>query len=192
MQTQFIQALNHHRLNRLKPLFLGIIFIVMLIVGVVWSQIPPKLQKGQKSFLNQDLLNGEKIPRGWRNNNPGNLIYTFIPWQGKMPFTSNTDGKFEQFVDFRSGVRALIKDLISKIKTYGSISEIIKVYAPSIENDVSAYINSVVSETGFNPNQALSTDRNTLRLLTIAITKHENGKKWAISPEDFESAYSLI
>lgn len=185
-----------HRLNKIwqryKVIALIALFLVMLVSGILWSQIPKKAEKGQKSFLNQDLLNGEKLPRGWRNNNPGNLAKTLIPWEGKMPFLSNTDAKFEQFVDFKSGVRALIKDLISKIKTYGSISEIIYKYAPPFENDTFAYINMVVRETGFSPNQALSSDRNTLRLLVIAITRHENGKNWGVSPEDFESAYLTI
>jgi hypothetical protein len=175
-----------------KNWVLIIFFVVLLFVGLVWSQIPPKAKKGEKSYLNQDTLNGQKIPRGWRNNNPGNLIKTMIQWKGKLPYLSNTDSKFEQFVDFKHGIRALIKDLTSKIKNYGSIAEIIKVYAPDSENDTQAYINAVCQFTGFSPNQALSSDRNTLRLLTIAITAHENGKEWAISPADYETAYLLI
>ncbi len=93
-----------------KNWVLIIFFVVLLIVGLVWSQIPPKAQKGEKSYLNQDTLNGKKIPRGWRNNNPGNLIKTMIQWKGKLPYLSNTDSKFEQFVDFKHGIRALIKD----------------------------------------------------------------------------------
>lgn len=180
-------------LKKYKIVVLTAFFILTLIIGVAWSQIVPKAEKGQKSYLNQDYLGEKKLPRGWKNNNPGNIKYSpFLDWKGKVPFTSNTDGVFEQFVEFRYGVRALIKDLISKIKKYGNINEIIYAYAPPFENDTLAYINSVVSETGFSPNQALSSDRQTLRLLVIAITRHENGKEWAITPKDFEEGYTIL
>jgi hypothetical protein len=34
-------------------------------------------------------------PRGWRNNNPGNVVISSAKWVGKVEF--NSDGKFEQF-----------------------------------------------------------------------------------------------
>jgi hypothetical protein len=50
-------------------------------------------------------------PRGVRNNNPGNLVYTHIKWQGKVPKHQNKDRRFEMFIAPEYGVRAMIKDL---------------------------------------------------------------------------------
>lgn len=51
------------------------------------------------------------LPRGLRNKNPLNLVISNNAWQGKVPVSQNTDGKFEQFTDQVKGWRAGIKNM---------------------------------------------------------------------------------
>ena len=53
-------------------------------------------------------LRGKTNIRGLRNNNPGNLEKRTTPWQGKVPHSKNTDGRFEQFESIEMGLRALM------------------------------------------------------------------------------------
>ena len=52
-----------------------------------------------------------KLTRGWRNNNPLNIIHSKSEWQGKSPV--QTDKRFVQFVSRAYGYRAAIKTLQS-------------------------------------------------------------------------------
>lgn len=104
-----------------------------------------------KTFLNNHAI------RGVRNNNPGNLIITSIPWQGKIPKVQNTDKKFEQFINLEFGIRAQLKDIIHDInKGKNTVKKLISEYAPSNENDTTAYINSVCKSINVTPNQPLT------------------------------------
>ena len=58
----------------------------------------------------KSYLNRTDLPRGIRNNNPGNLIYTTIAWEGKISYANNRDWsgtptnivkKFEQFKEYQ-------------------------------------------------------------------------------------------
>lgn len=161
---------------------------LLILIWVVITQIPPKKDTKQKSFLGQS-----DKPRGIRNNNPGNIRYSPLNnWDGKVPISQNTDGSFEQFVEFRYGVAALIKLLKKYIIRYGTIERMISVYAPSTENNTQAYIKSVVADTGFPSNQALTTTTETLRKLTLAIAKHETGSAEWVKNEDFNEAIKLV
>ena len=85
------------------------------------------------------------IPRGFRNNNPGNIRISDMPWRGKTPRQDNTDGAFEQFTSMAYGVRAmtiLLRTYIKR-KKLDTIEKIIPVYAPATENDVETYIQVV-------------------------------------------------
>ncbi|MEO6498293.1 MAG: hypothetical protein ABIN95_04740, partial [Mucilaginibacter sp.] len=53
------------------------------------------------------------LPRGMKNNNPGNIRRGATAWQGKIPLGQNTDGAFEQFTTYVYGIRAMIKNLLS-------------------------------------------------------------------------------
>lgn len=162
---------------------IGVALILLLL-----SQIPPKKDPDQKSFLGQFSK-----PRGVRNNNPGNIRYSPINlWEGKIPYTQNTDGSFEQFIEWRYGIRALLLLLKKYIFRYGTIEEIIQVYAPSSENNTESYIRNVSAETGIPRNQAITSDKSTLQKLAIAITRHECGEGYQITKEDFNNAYKII
>ena len=49
------------------------------------------------------------LPRGMRNNNPGNLKYFNIGWQGEV----GSDGVFSIFESYKWGIRAMMKQLFN-------------------------------------------------------------------------------
>ncbi|MCW3806173.1 hypothetical protein [Plebeiibacterium marinum] len=131
-------------------------------------------------------------PRGIRNNNPGNLIYTNIKWNGKLPKEQNKDRRFEMFVAPVYGIRAMIKDLKNDIeKGKNTIPALIEEYAPRFENNTEAYINTVCKDLNVTKTAKLLPTKNTLRLLVLSITKIENGGNY-VNNELFEKAYSII
>lgn len=111
--------------------------------------------------------------RGIRNNNPGNYKADGPAWQGVV----GNDGIFYIFADDTWGLRAMAKDLTNKINEgVDTITAIITKYAPaSDDNNVAAYIASVASDTGLDPNTQLGTDQDTMHSLIRAIVNHEEG-----------------
>lgn len=124
-----------------------------------------------KSFLNNHTV------RGLRNNNPGNLIYTAIAWQGKIPKPQSKDSKFEQFIDLKHGIRAMLKDVINDInKGKNTVTKLINEYAPPTENNTKAYIQTVAKSIGVDALEPLKTINNAFLLsLSRAIFKVELG-----------------
>lgn len=142
-----------------------------------------------------DVQGGEmKLPRGIRNNNPGNLVITRIPWKGKVPRAKNTDGKFEQFVTMEWGLRAMMMDVRGDIVKDGknTIRTLITEYAPKWENDTLGYINVVSKKVGLKPDQVIPVDKNTMTRLIEAIITHENGGLHGITMAQIEKAWDLL
>ncbi|MBA4849020.1 structural protein [Emticicia sp. BO119] len=161
------------------------LFIFFLILS---TQIPPRKDARQKSYLGQAHL-----PRGIRNNNPGNLRYSPLNnWKGKIPISQNTDGAFEQFIEWRYGIRALLVLLKGYIFRYGTIEAMLRHYAPSNENNTELYIQRVASDTGIPRNQVVTSTRETLLKLAISISRYENGKGYEITETDFQEAYKIM
>jgi hypothetical protein len=135
---------------------------------------------------------GTSSPRGIRNNNPGNLRITSIAWQGKIPVSQNTDGAFEQFLKYKFGIRAMLKDLQNDYRQDGrrTITALINAYAPSSENDTARYISDVSAWTGIGANTTLSDNYATWKKLVIAMARKENGKVDAITPAQFDQVWS--
>lgn len=86
-----------------------------------------------------------KIPRGIRNNNPGNIRLGSSNWTGKIPNHQNTDGEFEQFEHMEYGIRAMAKLIKKYMSTQrgDTLRDIINTYAPPSENHTSAYVDIV-------------------------------------------------
>jgi len=123
------------------------------------------------SFLGQ-----QNLPRGLRNNNPGNLVITGIAWQGKIPVSQNTDGQFEQFTSLQYGIRAMAMDIINDVRNNNySLTQLIHEYAPPFENNTQSYINQVAAATGINPNAPLQLSTDSLQSILYAMMKIENG-----------------
>lgn len=134
-----------------------------------------KLQSTSPEAMDLSYLGQTNLPRGIRNNNPGNLIKTSISWMGKL--TPSGDTRFEQFEKFVYGLRAKIRDLRGDIKNKGknTLELLIYEYAPPFENNTESYINNVAQRTGFSRTQILQGTKEELRLITKAMAISENG-----------------
>jgi len=149
--------------------------------------LPPPAGLASLSYLGQTGL-----PRGMRNNNPGNLRKSASAWQGKI--TNGTDSAFEQFTNFAYGTRAMIKLLKNYIGDgYNTLDKIINRWAPAADNNnPGGYISSVAFNGGLIPYQVLTADKETLRKLAIPMADVENGRNGVISNEMFDLAYSML
>lgn len=130
------------------------------------------------------------LPLGLRNNNPGN-IRPGDAWQGMV----GEAGGFIVFQDISWGIRALATDIANKITHgYNTITKLITRYAPPSENNTSAYIFAVSSDTGIPADQVLNQDAGTLHSLVRAIINHENGDAASalISDQDIDQGISMM
>lgn len=134
-------------------------------------------------------------PRGIRNNNPGNIDFTpENKWKGLNPKTRELDKRFCVFITPEWGIRALMILLRNYQRKHGlkTIRQIINRWAPSIENNTSAYVTHVAGIMNKTPDTELNlSDRETLIDLAKAITIHENGMN-PYNQGTFESAYELM
>lgn len=123
-------------------------------------------------------------PRGVRNNNPGNIKFNPAnKWQGRATWAERTpeqrlERTFEVFKSPEWGVRAMARLLINYYDHHGcdTILKIIARWAPSSENDTAAYALGVARTMSTDPSAHLDLhDYDVLRLLVLAIIRHENG-----------------
>jgi hypothetical protein len=137
------------------------------------------------------FLNNPQVPRGIRNNNPGNLKITPIKWQGKI--SPSADNTFEQFEGAVYGIRALFTDVMGDYANDGSrtIMQIIKEFAPDYNE---AYIKILETATGVGRNSPLPATADTFIALVRGIMNFENGKDTrAYYPDSLLlEAYSLV
>lgn len=168
---------------------IGIFFFVRW-----WKSHKLALPDNESDIATLSYLNNPAMSRAIRNNNPGNLVITGIDWDGKIPVTQNTDGKFEQFQYYWQGVRAMIKDIINDITQDGanSIRALILRYAPPEENSTNQYIDFVAEQTGFGADQKLDVDASALYTLVSALVLYETGTPGAITEPIFNYAYSRV
>ena len=93
------------------------------------------------------MANSRIIPRGIRNNNPLNIRIGNV-WLGEV--RDPTDPNFEQFISMVYGVRAGFVLLRRYIRHYHrtTIPQVIAAWAPSNENNTTAYIDKVCKVSG--------------------------------------------
>ena len=116
----------------------------------------------------------EKLPRGIRNKNPGN-IKLGTAWDGLAD--EQSDPVFCIFKESVWGIRALMRILLvyrfhHKKQT---TEDIIARWAPPSENDTDAYIKFVCDKTGFKPMDKLDNSMEHYLPLIKSIIKMENG-----------------
>ena len=118
-------------------------------------------------------------PRGIRNNNPLNIRRSKDQWKG-MSKTQN-DRSFCQFETLEYGWRAafylLTRTYYHKYRLY-TIRGIISRWAPSCENDTSAYIANVSRLTGIDPDEPIgipSEQPSRGMLVGVSMAIQENG-----------------
>jgi len=119
-----------------------------------------------------------KIPRGVRNNNPGNIDYSKAnQWQGQTGIETGVDNpRFAVFSDPVFGIRAIAKLIIGYHgKGFNTVRKIINRWAPPVENDTGAYVRSVAAKLEIDPDQTLTISVYLLVVMVGAIIKHECG-----------------
>jgi hypothetical protein len=144
--------------------------------------IPPADWKKSKEY--QDSVKNEgkqeykhpatfslSMPRGLRNNNPGNIEYgDFAKRMGAV----GSDGRFAIFDSLEKGKQATDSLLESySSRGFDTVNKIINRWAPLSENNSGAYANTVSSKIGVDPNQKLT--REQLKSLAEAMYGVENG-----------------
>lgn len=182
-------------MDKKKALILVLAVVVILFLArnkakAAVNAVIPSLGLGTsgESFLGQSNL-----PRGIRNNNPGNLKISSSAWVGKVPVSENTDGVFEQFHYYAYGVRAMIKLIKNYIKAgYNTIDEILYRYAPPGDNNnTELYIQYVDSQARIGRDTVINAgDKGMLSDVIIAMAHFENGRD-AISDKQFEEAWNM-
>ncbi len=123
-------------------------------------------------------MTNKTLPRGIRNNNPGNLKKTDTKWQGLAD--TQTDDKFFVFSTPIYGIRALARTLISYQVKHGlrTIRQIIGRWAPTSENDTVAYIKAVCEGSRLGADVELDMHKHEhLKALAVAIIGFENGQQ---------------
>ena len=146
--------------------------------------------------------NKGKLPRGFRNNNPGN-IKDFKTNSGRYVndwiglADVRNDGMFCRFKTMPDGIRAMIvlvtgyceRGVLSSNGTpIDTVQEIVERYAPQVENDTDDYADFVRREMGFQPGQRFNhRDYNQVSKLIDAMIRFENGGM-AANPKHIEAA----
>lgn len=116
-------------------------------------------------------------PRGYRLNNPLNIERTSTVWVGMS--SAQPDERFVAFETPEYGIRAAARILQTYQEKYGigSIRQVIERWAPSTENDTSAYIKAVEIWSDFDADDTLNlSDYNTVSRLMKAMARMELGK----------------
>jgi len=132
---------------------------------------------------------GGALPRGIRNNNPGNIRRSGDKWVGLS--SRQDDPAFARFDDPVHGLRALMKILLKYRRDYGlyTVRAIIGRWAPPSENDTGAYADAVAKRLEVGPDDPISlTAPSQLILLARAIAVHENGHPPPGWPSDWYDA----
>ncbi|GCE89362.1 bacteriophage protein [Komagataeibacter diospyri] len=119
-------------------------------------------------------MNG-RLPRGIRNNNPGNLDY--VGQAGAHLETDVGSPRFAVFPTMDDGIRALRDQLVRyAVRGLKTVAAIISTYAPAGENDTAAYIATLCRQMNVAPDRVLDMDDPAIQQHMIyGITIMENG-----------------
>jgi hypothetical protein len=115
------------------------------------------------------------VPRGVRNNNPGNIRKGTAPWLGLAP--DQPDPNFCSFISPEYGIRAIAKIMQTyKSRGVATIREAISRWAPTTENDTAAYVAAVCANCSVGADERVDLDE-VMPELVKAIIQHENGEQ---------------
>lgn len=120
------------------------------------------------------------LPRGIRNNNPGNINFVGQPGAVLEPKTSTVpDPRFARFLTMDAGIDALAHQLILYFdRGLDTTAEIIHKWAPPSENNTTDYANTVATLLGVGVDTKLTCDVSTLTQLVMAISTYECGRRY--------------
>lgn len=125
-------------------------------------------------------MNDDALPRGIRNNNPGNIERNATAWDG-LADDQRADERFCVFDSAEYGIRALCKILLTYQRKYGlkTVKAMIERWAPPVENDTDAYVARVAEFMSVGAYQEIHLKDNSIQLALMAeaIIGHENGQQ---------------
>lgn len=142
-------------------------------------------QAGPVQQVNPTVAATRTGVRSDRNNNPLNIRFTNIAWQGKKT-SDKSDNDFEEFESRDYGWRAAYKNINKKITVDGlnSIRKLISSWAPANENNTEGYIKYVSSQTGIDPDDVLTANDERLAKIGAAMAAVESGRRTNIDWDD--------
>jgi hypothetical protein len=129
---------------------------------------------GTRAGGSWDDASSANLPRGIRNNNPGNLNFA---GQTGASLEDGPNARFAKFQTMAQGIAALASQL-QRYAAQGvdTVASIISKYAPPNENNTGAYIKTVSKRLGVNPGDHLNLQNiEQLRLMIAAISDMEVG-----------------
>lgn len=134
-------------------------------------------------------------PRGIRNNNPLN-IRKGNDWKGERP--EQKDKAFEEFTSMEYGIRAgfiILRKYITGYngltQKFNTIEKMISRWAPTVENNTSAYISQVSKMTGIPATLKISfSQRSFMVAIVDAMIYVECGQH--VNKQLIESAYDMV
>lgn len=131
-----------------------------------------------------------ELPRGLRNNNPGNIRRNSDVFQGEV--NPSRDKEFKQFKNMAYGYRAVFKILFNYHNKYrlNTIRKMISRWAPENENNTGAYVSLVSSYSGIGPDDPISFDREQMIRIVAGMSKVENGREAVMS--DVIAGWNLL
>lgn len=176
----------------------GLVFANRQRIGSGAARIATQASTGTTTMVRAAIeqFRDMTLPRGVRNNNPGNLRITTIAWKGKVPNAQNSDRSFEQFVEYQGipghiwGIRAMFKDIYGDIFNDGlnTVRKLIYSYAPPHENATAAYVDFVARALGKSPDATITLSD--MPKLVAAIIAQENSN-YRYPDADIQKAISL-
>lgn len=119
----------------------------------------------------------KELPRGLRNNNPGNIRRNSDVFQGEK---TSSDKEFKQFKSMVYGYRAVFKILSNYYRNYklDTIRKMIGRWAPPKENHTEKYIKAVSDYAGIQADDPINiNDREQMIRIVAGISKVENGRE---------------
>ena len=135
-------------------------------------------------------MRNSSLPRGLRNNNPGNIRKNSDVFQGEK---TSSDKEFKQFKSMAYGYRAIFKILSNYYRNYklDTIRKMIDRWAPENENDTDAYIKAVSDYAGIPADDPINiNDREQMIRIVGGMSKVENGREADMS--DVIAGWNLL
>ena len=120
------------------------------------------------------------LPRGIRNNNPGNINYVGQPGAVLEPQSPTVPNpRFAKFASMDAGVTALAHQLsLYFSRGINTTDAIIHKWAPPSENNTADYADTVARLIGVPASAPLTCDVQTVSKLVMAISTYECGGRY--------------
>lgn len=116
------------------------------------------------------------ISRGFKNNNPLNLVKSSVEWKGKLK--NSQDKKFEQFTTYIYGLRAGILNARYHYNNgKNTITKLINIWAPAgvDKNNPVSYAQHIQDITGIDKDLTFPFNKDTMYKIVKGMEYIENG-----------------